>query len=114
MKSSNYNSKEYKLNEVIKGIMVGLFLVLVLSVIVIITTNDFYYSKEKSSNVEELVIEDTSNDKYHTIIVHDNTYTGVNIKNSKDAKKLIEKDSVQQKKTCSSEVISLEKAIHKA
>lgn len=113
MKSSNYNSKEYKLNEVIKGIMVGLFLVLVLSVIVIITTNDFYYSKEKSSNVEELVIEDTSNDKYHTIIVHDNTYTGVNIKNSKDAKKLIEKDSVQQKKTCSSEVISLEKAMIK-
>ena len=55
MKGNNYNSREYKLNEVIKGIIVGLFLVLVLSVIVIIRSNDFYYSKEKSSNVEELV-----------------------------------------------------------
>ena len=113
MKGNNYNSREYKLNEVIKGIIVGLFLVLVLSVIVIIRSNDFYYSKEKSSNVEELVIDTKNNDQYRTIIVHDNTYTGVSIKNNKEAKKLIEKDSVKQKRTCSHEIISLEKGMIK-
>jgi len=113
MKDNNYKLTEYKKEELIKGIILGLFLVLVLSVIVIIKSNSFYYSKEKNTNLEELTINDNIDNKYRTIIVHDNTYSGVSIKNYNDAKKLIEKDSIKQKKTCNSKIVNLESTIIK-
>ena len=113
MESKKFNSKNNKYKELINGIIVGLFFVLIISIIVILKSNDFYYSIKKDNSIGKLEVENELDNKYRTIIVHDNTYTGVSISNSEEARKLIEKDSTKQKSTWNKDIVKLENKIIK-
>lgn len=63
------------------------------------------FAKDKMFNLSgnEVYYEDkniSQNNQYQTVVVTDNLYTGVSIKNENDAKNLIVKDSNNQKKKC--------------
>lgn len=104
------NSKK---EEVVQGIIFGVVLVLIVTLIIIINDKEYYFPKEKSTIIGELQIEQPKQNEYKTIIVADNTYTGVKINEKKDAIKLIEEDSIKQKTTCSKEIIDIENKIIK-
>lgn len=55
----------------------------------------------------------TQRSKYQTSIVYDHVYNNVNISNASEAKKLIEKDSLNQKSTCPDEIKKIEDEIIK-
>ncbi|MBQ6477163.1 MAG: hypothetical protein IJI43_01860 [Bacilli bacterium] len=104
----NNNSKANKKNELLKGILLGITLVLVLLIIVIQVEKSFTFTTEELPEISDLELQSKTNNKYQTIIIADNKYTGINVNSKKSAKKLIEKDSIKQKDTCSDKIISIE------
>ena len=96
------------------GIGLGITALIFICVITITTLNNKYYFNDKSyDNSNETI--NTSNKgsitkkgKYSTAIIYDNTYTGVEIDNNKDAYDLIVKDSVSQKNNCPKEIRAIE------
>ena len=94
------------------GLGIGIFFI----VFGLITSNfyrQYYFSikKEPSSNINSKKDNSIKRKKYQTVIVYDNTYSGVKIKNEKDAFKLIEKDSVSQKNNCPGDIKKVEDEI---
>ena len=110
--SFNTKSKEsifYKLNQKIannKGIFVfiGICIIAINLIVIGINKNKKYYFNINEEKQPEEVVENSNNErkrgKYSTIIIYDNTYSGVKIKNKNDAFNLIKKDSVSQKDKC--------------
>lgn len=94
------------------GIGIGIFLI----VFGFITSNfyrRYYFSlkKDPSSEINQKKGDSPKRKKYQTVIVYDNTYSGVKISDDSDAFSLIEKDSVSQKKNCPSEIKKIEDEI---
>lgn len=97
--------------------MLVLGIVLLISGFILVYQNNidtYYFSEDVYS--DDNVSLDSSNtsskkSKYSTVIVYDNTYSGMEINNDKDAYDLIVKDSVNQKDSCSSEIIDIENNI---
>lgn len=104
------------------GIGIAGFLILVIGILIINNSNsgNYYFSDD---NYDEEIItspssssnsgETTSKNKYKTMIITDNVYTGVQIAKDADAVALIEKDSTSQKETCPKEIIEIENQIIK-
>lgn len=97
------------------GIGAGLGCVLFLFLCLIGSSNGKYYfsgnSYENSGEIGEDTHqkkETTKRSKYSTVIITDNTYSGVKISQKKDAYELIAKDSVSQKNKCPDEIKSIE------
>lgn len=99
---------------IIIGVVIGVFIILVLFLVVYFFGgfSDSYYFNEKSTSESEKVEQTSSKkNKYSTVIISDNTYTGVKIDGKKDANSLIIKDSVEQKDNCPSEMKKVENEI---
>lgn len=101
------------------GMGIGsIILVIIISCILIFKKTNYYFSNKNYDDDNEVIATTQNNtvqnkSKYRTVIITDNTYSGMSINNNSDAIKLIEKDSIEQKSTCSSEIKSLETKIIK-
>ncbi len=74
----------------------------------------YYFDNANHDNTgKEEVSNYHSKGKYNTVIVYDNIYQGVDIKNKRDITNLIVKDSVSQKGECPSEIKKVEDEIIK-
>lgn len=108
----NYNTNVNKRNIAISILITILIIVLIIGVFVyfIISNNNknnYYFSE---SNIENTDIEQTpviqasttsgsKTRKYSTAIITDNVYSGISVKSIDDARKLINQDSINQKKS---------------
>ena len=121
-----YNYHQVTSNNVTNGknILIGVgagvgFLVFVFICTFIIGSGKekYYFSANNQDNTEEIVQSPTISNtttkkgKYSTVIITDNTYSGVKISTNKDAYNLIVKDSVNQKYNCPSEIKDIEDKI---
>lgn len=78
----------------------------------------YYFDTNTSTNDNNNEIVENNNSstkrgKYSTVIVHDNTYSGIKIKKIEDANNLIAKDSTDQKKNCPADIKKVEDEIIK-
>jgi len=113
----NYKKKSAKSEYIIGGI-IGLVVLFILCGCIAFFTNKkgFYFSSnsydDSGQDIEDNA--DKSNKKsYGTSIIYDNVYNGVSIDNSLSAIKLIQQDSVTQKKDCPKEIVKIEDRIIK-
>lgn len=100
------------------GVGVGFLLLIFISVFIINNAKGkYYFSSNNYENTEEIVQSPSINSstqkkgKYSTVIITDNTYSGVKISDDKDAYELIARDSISQKKNCPSEIKEIENEI---
>lgn len=112
----NYPVKNNK-KMVFMGLVVGIGIFLIIFLVVYFTDNaseDYYFdtnNNEQNAEVTQPTETSTSKGKYKTIIVYDNTYSGVEISNDTDAFDLIIEDSVSQKNNCPTEIKAIEDEI---
>lgn len=95
------------------GIILGV-VILAIFFSVLNRSNDYYFSSDDYDNNDIIHTDNSANSsksKYSTIIISDNTYEGVKVKNKTDAYELIEKDSVSQKDNCPKEILEIENEI---
>lgn len=93
---------------------IGVLIIIFISTFVIkIQKEQYYFSTNNQDNQEETSQSTTTKKKgkYSTIIITDNTYSGVKISTTKDANDLIIKDSVSQKNNCPQEIETIENEI---
>lgn len=116
--SQNYYDKGNKKKFIFIGVGAGISVVILcilISIIIGISDRKYYFDNNTHENNESIVQNNSSSTskkgKYSTVIIYDNTYSGVTIDQDKDAYKLIEKDSMAQKSNCPSEIKSIENEI---
>lgn len=101
------------------GIGVGILVALVICLLVLNNSGKYYFSNSSYEGTDEIIQTNNTNttpkrkSKYSTIIITDNTYSGVKIFSDKDAYKLISEDSVAQKNNYPSEIKAIEDEIIK-
>ena len=105
-------------NKYFKFIAIGVgCLILVLCLYLGFKKGQNYYfdttQKDNENEIQNKIPPKNRKNKYSTIIVEDNVYNNVKIRNKKDAFKLIKKDSESQKSTCPKEIIKIENDIIK-
>ena len=113
---NNYNMNQNNNRKMILGgLGVGAIIVIIAFIVVSMNTNNSYYFDTGNGYNNDTTGQTTSTPvrkgTYSTAIVYDNTYTGIKIESSYDAKKLIEKDSVDQKSKCPSGIKQVEDSI---
>ena len=95
-----------------KIIILVIFVVAISLIILGINKNKKYYfdiNEEKPNNeIIQVSNESPKKSKYKTVIVYDNTYSGVEIKGKQDALNLIQKDSISQKDNCPTQIRQVE------
>ena len=119
--NANFNkTNNKKLIFVEVGIGVGILVVLVICLLFSNNSVKYYFSNNSYESTDEIIQTNNSSNttpkrksKYSTIIITDNTYSGVKISNDNDAYKLISEDSVAQKNNCPSEIKAIEDEIIK-
>ena len=121
----NYSNQQNNINNVnnkkmiLVGVGIGVSLLVIIFTIFSLTNSrgEYYFSNnsyDDSTDVGQTSSTGTTSqkkNKYSTVIVTDNTYSGVEIADSNDAIELIEKDSINQKNNCPSEIRSIEDEI---
>lgn len=114
------NNKKNQLKMIFIGAGSGLgVLMIVLVCVLMFGKTNYFYSNETYDDNNEIINASENNttttkkSKYSTVIITDNTYSGMKISNNSDAIKLISKDSTDQKSSCSSEIKSIEDQIIK-
>lgn len=117
---ANFNkSNNKKMIFVGSGIGLGILVVLVICLLVSNNSGKYYFSNNSYEGADEIIQTKNSNtsskrkSKYSTIIITDNTYSGVKISNDNYAYKLISEDSVSQKNNYPSEIKAIEDEIIK-
>ena len=112
---SNKNNK--KMIFVGVGMGLGVFLILCLILYFMDNSNRNYYFNtnhyEQNDEITQSTGSSSKKGKYGTVIIYDNTYSGVKINKDSDALSLIVKDSVDQKSNCPSEIRKVEDDIIK-
>lgn len=101
------------------GSGVGLLVVIVLMVALFSNGKSNYYfsssgnydNENDTTSIEKKEESNSKKGKYQTVIITDNTYSGIKISNDSEAYKLIEKDSVSQKSQCPAEIKKIEDEI---
>lgn len=102
------------------GIVSGIFLLVVIVLIVVffVDGSNYYFSssenynnKNNTTDIEKDDKDNSKRGKYQTIIITDNTYSGIKISSNIDAYKLIERDSISQKNQCPNEIKKVEDEI---
>ena len=115
--SINNNKQSMKL--ILIGIGVGIVVLSIIAVcILVFNKKDYYFSNENYDDNNEIINTNQTNssqrkNKYKTVIITDNTYSGVKISNDYDALELISKDSNEQKESCPLEIKEIEDQIIK-
>lgn len=110
--NTNYNNNVNNRNIAIPILITILIIVLIIGVFVyfIISNNNknnYYFSEDNIENTDTgqaTIVQASTNSgsktgKYSTAIITDNVYSGISVKNIDDARKLINQDSVNQKKS---------------
>lgn len=110
--NTNYNNNVNNKNIAIPILITILIIVLIIGVFVyfIISNNNknnYYFSEDNIENTDTgqaTIVQASTNSgsktgKYSTAIITDNVYSGISVKNIDDARKLINQDSVNQKKS---------------
>lgn len=114
---SNHNSnpKKQNIKMILIGVGIGIGILLVIIICMLIFNNNNYFFSKKDYKEEVINTTNTkkTKGKYRTVIITDNTYSGVKINNENDAYKLIEEDSINQKKNCPTEIKEVENNIIK-
>lgn len=112
----SYNNKK----EILIGIGAGvgiLTLILICSLLIKNPNSKYYFDTNPHENKEKIIqtqgTTTSKKGKYSTVIIYDNTYSGVSINKNEDAYKLIEKDSTSQKDNCPAEIKKIENDIIK-
>lgn len=98
------------------SIGLGVLFIFVICLLVFNNSNKYYFSNTSYDNQEEIVERDSNyktqkKNKYSTVIVTDNTYSGVKVSNTNDAHQLIIQDSIEQKNNCPTEIKEIENEI---
>lgn len=101
------------------GSGVGLLIVIVLMVALFgggksnyyFSSSENYDNESDTTSVEKKEESNSKKGKYQTVIITDNTYSGIKISNDSEAYELIEKDSVSQKSQCPAEIKKVEDEI---
>lgn len=100
------------------GAGIGIIALMFVSTIIFSSRKDnYYFSTNNQDSTEEIVQSPTSNStsnkkgKYSTVIIADNTYSGVKVSTREEAYDLIVKDSVSQKNNCPLEIKEIENEI---
>lgn len=114
---NNINKEKDTTKIIFIGMIIALILLLIVLVgILIFGNSNNYFSTDTYDNNE--IIDSTTTQpskekkgKYSTIIITDNTYSGMKINNKDDAYDLIVEDSINQKDSCSSEIKKIENEI---
>lgn len=75
--------------------------------------NSYYFDNSSENIGNKVSVNYTRKGEYDTVIVYDNVYQGVKIKNKSDITNLIVEDSESQKVNCPSEIKSIEDEIIK-
>lgn len=117
---SNFNKTDNK-KMIFIGVEIGsvILIVLVICLLVFNNSGKYYFSNNSYEDADGIIQTNNSNtipqrkSKYSTIIITDNTYSGVKISDANDAYKLISEDSVSQKNNCPSEIKIIEDEIIK-
>lgn len=108
----NNNSKK-DLKFFIIGIVLGIIVLIIF--LWILNKNDNYYFSPDGYDDNDIIDVANKNsstkNKYSTVIISDNTYEGVKIKDKNDAYELIEEDSVSQKDNCPKKILEIENQI---
>ena len=115
--SNDNNKNQMKMIFIGAGAGLGVLIIVLVCVLTFGKTN-YYFSNETYDDNNEIInaSENTAaqkKSKYSTVIITDNTYSGMKISNNSDAIKLIAKDSTDQKSSCSSEIKTIEEQIIK-
>lgn len=121
---NNFNKLNLKQKNIFIGVSAGVITIILLFLVSSILNNSskYYFDEKKiedgDGNVENLnktdgTINSKKKSKYATSVVYDNTYSGITVKNDKEAYDLIVKDSIEQKKNCPSEINKIEEEITK-
>lgn len=108
----NYSNNDNK-KMILIGVGTGIGILLTLLIIfnIIGSSKKYFFNTNSNETNEEIVQNQNSQPKkgkYTTVIITDNTYSGVKISNDTDAFELIAKDSTSQKKNCPSEIKKIE------
>ena len=97
------------------GVIIGILFVIIIVLAFLLfqkARNQYYFNPNSYDNNQSSEITNTtSKGKYSTVIVYDNTYSGVKISNNKDAYDLIVEDSIKQKDQCPNEIKKIEEEI---
>lgn len=105
------------------GIGISILTIIIACILVFSKQNQDYYSINIYENYEEKDEEQSKTaeikkdekksktGKYRTVIITDNTYSGVKIRNASDAYDLIIEDSIGQKETTPKEIKAIEESI---
>jgi len=115
--SNDNNKNQMKMISIGAGAGLGVLIIVLVCVLTFGKTN-YYFSNETYDDNNEIINTSENNttqkkSKYSTVIITDNTYSGMKISNNSDAIKLIAKDSTDQKSSCSSEIKAIEEQIIK-
>ena len=110
----NQNNNNRKM--ILGGLGFGTTIVIIAFIVISMNSNNNYYFDTSNGYNNDTTGQTTTSTPvkrgtYSTAIVYDNTYTGIKIESSYDAKKLIEKDSVDQKSKCPSGIKQVEDSI---
>ena len=119
--SSVYQNKSNNKKGLLFGFGIGAAIIFVISIGINLTKNPsskYYFDTNVHDNQDEIVQNSgasasTKKGKYSTAIIYDNTYSGVSVNNDKEAYKLIENDSINQKNNCPSDIKTVEDEIIK-
>ncbi len=111
----NHSNEDKRMILIGMGVGVGVLAILFLIILIFGKNSEKYYFDTNSNEPDNEVVTtsnaSTKKGKYSTVIIYDNTYSGVKITNNRDALSLIEKDSVSQKVNCPSEIQKVEDEI---
>lgn len=115
------NDKSNQKKMVFIGVGSGVGLLAVIILVVVLFSNgkfNYYFSSsgnydDDTASIEKKEENNSKRGKYQTVIITDNSYSGIKISNDSDAYKLIEKDSVSQKSQCPAEIKKVEDEIIK-
>lgn len=107
----NINNQNKKKNNMFLSIGVGI--IIVLSTILLLNTpnSNYYFDINSHENNNETSNDSVKKERYKSVIVTDNVYSGLTINNQTDAYKIIKKDSVSQKSKCPAEIKIIEDEI---
>lgn len=109
----NYSTKNNKKMIFIgAGVGIGVFLILFLIINFTGGSSGKYFFDTNSSEQNNEIVQNPGTQprksKYSTVIIYDNTYSGVKISKDTDAFALIVKDSISQKNNCPSDIKQVE------
>ena len=108
---------------VFMGVGSGIVLLLVVILMIVLFSgnkSNYYFSstgnynnESETTSIDDKKESGSKKGKYQTVIITDNTYSGIKVSNKTEAYKLIEKDSVSQKSKCPNEIKKVEDEIIK-